>query len=77
MCYLKCTLQSILNGGPDYSGIEYYSNREKFFLEEGAAVHRLSRTIMCSDCCEIQWPVQTPRAATIFHDRLFTCKMTQ
>lgn len=24
MCYLKCTLQSILNGRPDYSGIEYY-----------------------------------------------------
>lgn len=24
MCCLKCTLQSILDGSPDYSGIEYY-----------------------------------------------------
>lgn len=73
MCCLKCTLQSTLDGSPDYSGIEYYLD----ILGEGAAVHRLSRTIICTDCWEKQWPVQTPRAAKIFHDRLFTCKITQ
>lgn len=54
MCCLKCTLQSILDGSPDYSGIEYYLDS----LGEGAAVHRLSRTIICTDCWEKQWPVK-------------------
>ena len=53
MCCLKCTLQSILDGSPDYSGIEYYLDS----LGEGVAVHRLSRTIICTDCWEKQWPV--------------------
>lgn len=53
MCCLKCTLQSILDGSPDYSGIEYYLDS----LGEGAAVHRLSRAIICTDCWEKQWPV--------------------
>ena len=51
MCCLKCTLQSILDGSPDYSGIEYYLD---YILGEGAAVHRLSRTIICTDCREKQ-----------------------